>query len=78
MYVSLFLKETFEVNGLKYDIIIIFGISHSLSIDESHGYVLGNSSVFKIYIIRPKPGPVAKLQGLRIEGWESNPRHLDY
>ena len=33
---------------------------HSLSIDEIHGCVLGNSSVVKIYIIRPKPGPVAK------------------
>ena len=28
-------------------------------IDESQSYVLGNSSVVKIYIIRPKPGPVA-------------------
>ena len=34
---------------------------------------VGNSSVVKIYIIRLKPGPVAK--GLpRPSGWESNPR----
>ena len=51
---------------------------HSLSIDESHGYVLGNSSVVKIYIIRSKPGPVAKNATPRPSGWESNPRPLDY
>ena len=37
---------------------------------------VGNSSVVKIYIIRPKPGPVAKNP--RPSGWESNPRPLDY
>ena len=33
---------------------------HSLSVDESQSYVscVGNSSVVKIYIIRPKPGPL--------------------
>ena len=51
---------------------------HSSSIDESHGYVLGNSSVVKIYIIRPKPGSVAKNATSRPSGWESNPRPLDY
>ena len=40
---------------------------------------VGNSSVVKIYIIRPKPGPVAKnATPLRPSGWESNPRPLDY
>ena len=32
----------------------------------------------KIYIIRPKPGPVAKNATPRPSGWESNPRPLDY
>ena len=44
---------------------------HSLSIDESQCCV-GNSSVVKIYIIRPKPGPVAKNATSRTSGWESN------
>ena len=35
---------------------------------------VGNSSVVKIYIIRPKPGPVAKNATPRPSGWESNPR----
>ena len=35
---------------------------------------VGNSSVVKIYIIRPKPGPVAKNATPRSSGWESNPR----
>ena len=39
---------------------------------------VGNSSVVKIYIIRPKPGPVAKNATPRPSGWESNPRPLDY
>ena len=39
---------------------------------------VGNSSVVKIYIIRPKPGPVAKNATPRPAGWESNPRPLDY
>ena len=39
---------------------------------------VGNSSVDKIYIIRPKPGPVAKNATPRPSGWESNPRPLDY
>ena len=52
---------------------------HSLSIDECHVYAfLGNSSVIKIYIIRPKTGPVAKNATPRPSGWESNPRPLDY
>ena len=38
---------------------------------------VGNSSVDKIYIIRPKPGPVAKNATPRSSGWESNPRPLD-
>ena len=33
---------------------------------------VGNSSVVKIYIIRPKPGPVAKNATPRPSGWESN------
>ena len=37
---------------------------------------VGNSSVVKIYIIRPKPGPVAKNATPRPSGWESNPRPL--
>ena len=37
-----------------------------------------NSSVVKIYIIRPKPGPVAKNATPRPSGWELNPRPLDY
>ena len=44
---------------------------------ESEMYV-GNSSVVKIYIIRPKPGAVAKNATPRPSGWESNPRPLDY
>ena len=40
--------------------------------------LLGNLSVVKIYIIRPKPGPVAKNATPRPSGWESNPRPLDY
>ena len=39
-------------------LMIIFGIYTRY---ESHGYVLGNSSVVKIYTIRPKPGAVAKI-----------------
>ena len=39
---------------------------------------VGNSSVVKIYVIRPKPGPVAKDATPRPSGWESNPRPLDY
>ena len=39
---------------------------------------VGNSSVDKIYIIRPKPGPVGKNATPRPSGWESNPRPLDY
>ena len=39
---------------------------------------VGNSSAVKIYIIRPKPGPVAKNATPRPSGWESNPRPLDY
>ena len=39
---------------------------------------VGNSSVDKIYIIRPKPGSVAKNTTPRPSGWESNPRPLDY
>ena len=39
---------------------------------------VGNLSVDKIYIIRPKPGPVAKNATPRPSGWESNPRPLDY
>ena len=39
---------------------------------------VGNSSVDMIYIIRPKPGPVAKNATPRPSGWESNPRPLDY
>ena len=39
---------------------------------------VGNSSVVKIYIIRPKPGPVAKNATPRPSDWESNPRPLDY
>ena len=37
---------------------------------------VGNSSVVKIYIIRPKAklGPVAKNATPRPSGWESNPR----
>ena len=31
-----------------------------MSIDESHGNIFRNLSVVKIYIIRPKPGSVAK------------------
>ena len=31
-----------------------------------------------IYIIRPKPGPVAKNATPRPSDWESNPRPLDY
>ena len=38
---------------------------------------VGNSSVVKIYIIRPKPGPVAKIATPRPSDWESNPRPLD-
>ena len=34
---------------------------------------VGNSSVVKKYIIRPKPGPVAKNATPRPSGWESNP-----
>ena len=34
---------------------------------------VGNSSVVKIYIIRPKPGPVAKNATPTPSGWESNP-----
>ena len=30
-----------------------------------------------LYIIRPKPGPVAKNAIPRPSGWESNPRPLD-
>ena len=37
---------------------------------------LENSSVIKIYIIRPKPGPDAKNATPRPSGWESNPRPL--
>ena len=33
---------------------------------------VGNSSVIKIYIIRPKPGPIAKNATPRPSGWESN------
>ena len=39
---------------------------------------VGNSSVDKIYIIRPKPGPVAKNATPRPSGWELNPRPVDY
>ena len=39
---------------------------------------VGNSNVVKIYIIRPKPGPVAKDATPRPSGWEWNPRPLDY
>ena len=39
---------------------------------------VGNSSVVKIYIMRPKPGPVAKNATPRPSGLESNPRSLDY
>ena len=39
---------------------------------------VGNLSVVKIYIIRPKPGPVAKNATSRPSRWESNPRPLDY
>ena len=39
---------------------------------------VGNSRVVKIYIIRPKPGPVAKNATPSPSGWESNPRPLDY
>ena len=46
---------------------------HSLSIDESRSWLwLGNSSVVKIYIIRPKQGPVAKNATPRPSSWESN------
>ena len=38
---------------------------------------VGNSSVVKIYIIRPKPGPVAKNATPRPFGWESNPCGFD-
>ena len=41
-----------------------------MSIDKSHGYVLGNSTVVKIYIIRPKLGPVAKNATPRSSVWE--------
>ena len=34
------------------------------------------TNVVKIYIIRPKPGPVPKNATPRRSGWESNPRHL--
>ena len=33
---------------------------------------VGNSSIVKIYIIRPKPGPVTKNATPRPSGWESN------
>ena len=39
---------------------------------------VGNSSVVKIYVIRPKQGPFAKNATPRPSGWESNPRPLDY
>ena len=39
---------------------------------------VGNVSVVKIYIIRPKPGPVVKNATPRPSSWESNPRSLDY
>ena len=38
---------------------------------------VGNSNIVKIYILRPKPGPVAKNATPRPSGWESNPRPLD-
>ena len=34
---------------------------------------IGNSSIVKIFIIRPKPEPVAKNATPRPSGWESNP-----
>ena len=39
---------------------------------------VGNSSVVKIYIIRPKPELVAKNATPRPSDWESNTRPLDY
>ena len=42
-------------------------------------YIIGgNSSVVKIYIIRPKPGPVVKNATPWPSGWESNLVPLDY
>ena len=43
-------------------LIVIFGILHSLSIDEIQSCVLGNSSVIKIYIIRPNWDQLRKMQ----------------
>ena len=44
-------------------------------IDVISELCVGNSSVVKIYIIRPKPGPVAKNAITpRPSGWESNSR----
>ena len=37
-----------------------------------------NSSVVKIYMIRPKSGAVAKNATPRPSSWESKPRLLDY
>ena len=52
---------------------------HSLSIDESQGYVLEiRVSIRYTLYIRPKPGPVAKNATPTPSGWESNPRPLDY
>ena len=47
-------------------------------VDTRYTSVLKYSSVVKIYIIRPKPGPVAKNATPRPSGWESNPRPLDF
>ena len=54
-----------------------FKLPNYKSFHESQGCV-ENSSVVKIYIIIPKPGPVAKNATSRPSGWESNPRPLDY
>ena len=58
-------------------LIIIFGI-YTCCQQMKVKVCVGNLSVVKIYIIRPKPGPVAKNATPRPSGWESNPCPLDY
>ena len=54
--------------------IIILFIWHLLAVNRRKSWLcLGNSSVAKTYIIRPKQGPVAKNATPRPSGWESKP-----
>ena len=57
---------------------ISFGQSSSPYFKSIYLQYVGNSSVVKVYLIRPKPGPVAKNAAPRPSSWESNQHPLNY